>query len=230
MAARWRWSASALLVFPQAGARLSGFETGVVVMPLVKGAPDDTRAAEGAHPQHAQAAHDGGAHDERAAHHQQLVTTLLIPPAEFQEAGPPTAARSRTWPTRTSAKGSGRLRHQHDPDPLVRRRIGDGRACSTSCRAICRATAWPGVVPRDPAAGAGVHGIASPSRSSSARTSRPRRGAYATGVLVLMTSATIAVTLAARRRRSSGRDARFRRGRLIFVYTTVVTSWIARTA
>jgi hypothetical protein len=48
-------------------------------------------------------------------------------------------------------------------------------------------------------------------------------GAYATGVLALMTSATIAVTLAARRRRQTVAMLGFGVVALIFVYTTVVT-------
>ena len=46
---------------------LSGFETGVAVMPQVKGDADDTeRPARGPHPRHAQAA------DHRRAHHERL--------------------------------------------------------------------------------------------------------------------------------------------------------------
>ena len=46
-------------------------------------------------------------------------------------------------------------------------------------------------------------------------------GAYATGVLVLMTSASIAVTLSARRKQQRGRTVAFGAIALVFLYTTV---------
>ena len=62
----------ALLVFPKLALGLSGFETGVAVMPLVEGDPTTTRKARRPNSEYQEAAADGGAHHERDAHRQQL--------------------------------------------------------------------------------------------------------------------------------------------------------------
>ena len=82
-----RWSAIALLLFPKLALGLSGFETGVAVMPLVKGEPSDT-------PDHP----EGRIRNTRKLLlvaalimsvfliTSSLVTTLLIPAEEFRAA------------------------------------------------------------------------------------------------------------------------------------------------
>ncbi len=78
----------ALLLFPRLALGLSGFETGVAVMPLVAGDPDDTLA----HPRGR--IRNGKKLLTTAALimsvmlvGSSIVTTMLIPPAEFQEGG-----------------------------------------------------------------------------------------------------------------------------------------------
>ena len=106
----------ALLVFPRLALGLSGFETGVAVMPQIHGDVDDTPA----HP----AGRIRGAKRLLTTAAlimsvflitSSVVTTLLIPPAEFQPggeangralAGRPTGAR---WPTRPTSTWATRL-------------------------------------------------------------------------------------------------------------------------
>ena len=110
---------------------LSGFETGVSMMPLVAAdGQTPTGAAALPHPEHPQAAH-------RARPlimsvyliATSFVTTVLIPAEEF-EAGGEANGRALAYLAHEQF-GDGvrhRLRHQHHPHPLVRRSVGHGRA------------------------------------------------------------------------------------------------------
>ena len=65
--------AMAIILFPKLALGLSGFETGVAVMPLVRGDADDTeRAPIGRIRNTKKLLRDGGADHERDAHRQQL--------------------------------------------------------------------------------------------------------------------------------------------------------------
>lgn len=222
----------ALLLFPKLALGLSGFETGVAMMPLVKGAPADA---------------DGPRPEGKIRHTHRLlltaaiimsvflltsslVTTLLIAPADFRAAGvngePAGPANGRALAF------------------LAHRFLGDG--FGTVYDAVTIAILWfagasamagllnivPRYLPR--------YGMA----PEWTRASRPlvlvytavaflvtvvfrasvdaQGGAYATGVLVLMTSAAVAVTLAARRERARGATWAFGLVTLVFGYTTVV--------
>ena len=130
--------AGALLVFPKLALGLSGFETGVSVMPLIDGGEADRGYSPRA----------GGAPMGRVANTRKLlltaaaimsgmlilssiVTTLLIEPADYRRAARQAGAPSRSWPTATSAPVSARCttsrRSSSSVSPARRR----WPACST---------------------------------------------------------------------------------------------------
>ena len=212
----------ALLLFPKLALGLSGFETGVAVMPLVKGSPEDTYI----HPA-------GRIRNTRKLLTtaalvmsvllvmSSVITTLLIPASEFQEGG---AAYGRALAY---------LAHEH---------LGNlfGTIYDLSTVTIlwfAGASAMVGLlnlVPRY----LPRYGMA----PEWAKANRPlvliftiitfvvtllfdadvtsQGGAYATGVLVLMGSAALAVTLDAHRRRKEWRG--YLLLTIVFVYTTLV--------
>jgi hypothetical protein len=212
----------ALIVFPKLALGLSGFETGVSVMPLVKGDPNDD-------PHHPV----GRIRNTRkllvtAASimsvfliTSSLATTLLIPQKEFQPGG------------QANGRALAYLAHSYLGN-------GFGTAYDLSTIAIlwfAGASAMAGllnIVPRY----LPRYGMA----PDWTRAMRPlalvftaiafaitiifnasvdaQGGAYATGVLVLITSAAVAVTLAARRRRQHGATIVFSIISVIFIYTT----------
>ncbi len=220
-----------LILFPKLALGLSGFETGVAMMPLVKGEPGD----ESARP----------AGKIRNTHRllvvaavimsvflltSSLVTTLLIPADAFRAAGingePAGPANGRALAF---------LAHEFFGDAF-------GTVYDLSTIAIlwfAGASAMAGllnIVPRY----LPRYGMA----PEWTRVARPlvlvytaiavvvtvlfrasvdaQGGAYATGVLVLMTSAAVAVTLATRRERSRGATVAFALITVVFAYTTVV--------
>lgn len=214
----------ALLLFPKLALGLSGFETGVAVMPLVKGKPDDT--------------HDNP--QGRIVNTRKLlltaalimsvfllsssvITTLLIPAQEFKEGG------------NANGRALAFLAHQFFGDAF-------GTVYDASTILIlwfAGASAMAGllnIVPRY----LPRYGMA----PEWTRASRPlvlifvavaflitvifradvdaQGGAYATGVLVLMTSAAIAVTISQARRSGKTSAIGFGLIALVFAYTTIV--------
>jgi len=211
----------AIILFPKLALGLSGFETGVLVMPLVRGDPTDD-------PKHPQGRIRNGRKLLTVAASimsvflfaSSIVTTLLIPQAAFR-AGGPANGRALAY--------------------LAHRSLGDLFGTLYDISTICilwfaGASAMAGllnIVPRY----LPRYGMA----PDWARATRPlavlvtlicfivtiifragvdaQAGAYATGVLALLTSATIAVTLAARRKRQRGATIFFGVVSVIFVYT-----------
>jgi hypothetical protein len=211
----------ALLLFPKLALGLSGFETGVAVMPLVKGDKTDT-------PEHPRGRIRNTKKLLRVAAlimsvlliGSSLATTLLIPPEAFQAGG------------EASGRALAFLAHRYLGEMFGT--IYDLSTISILWFAGASAMAGllnlvPRYLPR--------YGMA----PEWAKATRPlvalfaaitilitilfradvdaQGGAYATGVLVLMTSAAVAVTLHAR---SSGLRAVFGFVTLVFVYTTLL--------
>ncbi len=213
-----------LLIFPKLALGLSGFETGVTVMPLVKGSSSDTQE----HPR-------GRIRNTRKLLTSaavimsffllttSFITTLLIPAAEFASGG------------KANGRALAYLAHLY---------LGNGFGTIYDLSTIfilwfAGASAMAGllnIVPRY----LPRYGMA----PNWARTTRPlvlvytaiafvvtiifranveaQGGAYATGVLVLITSAAFAVTLSAHRRREKRAKFVFGIITLLFLYTTVV--------
>ena len=214
----------ALLVFPKLALGLSGFETGVAVMPQVEGDPDDTEERPAGRIRGAKKLLTTAAVIMSVfLITTSFITTLLIPRGRLRAGR--TGQRARPGlpgprvPGRRLRHGLRRLHHRH---PLVRRRLGHGR--SAESRAALSAALRDGAAlgAGGPPAGAGVHpGIAFLVTWLFDADVDAQGGAYATGVLVLITSAAIAVTIAARRAGEHGWTIGFGVIAVVFLYTTV---------
>lgn len=216
---------ASLLVFPALALGLSGFETGVVVMPLVKGDPTDTHDAPLGRIRNAKKLLTSAALIMSVLLvGSSLVTTMLIPEEEFQLGG------------EANGRALAYLAHEL---------LGDGFGTAYDIATIgilwfAGASAMAGllnIVPRY----LPKYGMA----PDWANSTRPlvlvlsaiaalvtiafkadvdqQAGAYATGVLALMTSAAIAVFLTELRRGHRAAAAFFAVVSAIFVYTFVVT-------
>ncbi len=216
---------ASLLVFPALALGLSGFETGVVVMPLVKGDPSDTPTEPRGRIRNTRKLLTTAALIMSVMlMGSAIVTTLLIPAAEFEQGG------------EANGRALAYLAHEF---------LGDGFGTVYDIATIgilwfAGASAMAGllnIVPRY----LPRYGMA----PDWARATRPlvlvftvlaavvtiafkadvdaQAGAYATGVLALMTSAAVAVTLTEWRRGHRKAGAFFGIVAAVFVYTISVT-------
>ena len=212
---------AALIVFPKLALGLSGFETGVAVMPLVEGDPsDDSELPQGRIRHTKTLLRMAALIMSVMLIGSSIITTLLIPAHEFEEGG-------QAW-----GRALAYLAHEHFGEAF-------GTVYDVSTMAIlwfAGASAMAGLlnlVPRY----LPRYGMA----PEWAGASRPlvvlfaaitfiitvifdanveaQGGAYATGVLVLMTSAAVAVTLSVRADRR--RWLVYSAITLVFVYTTI---------
>ncbi|MET7763283.1 amino acid transporter [Streptomyces sp. NPDC005393] len=214
----------ALVIFPKLALGLSGFETGVAVMPHIEGKPGDTEERpigriQGAKKLLTTAAVIMSVFLITSS----FITTLLIPQHEFKAGG------------QANGRALAYLAHEY-----LGSAFGTVYDASTiTILWFAGASAMAGLLnlmPRYlPRYGMAPHW---------ARAVRPmvlvfiliaflvtwlfradvdaQGGAYATGVLVLITSAAIAVTIAARRARQRGWTTAFGAISVVFLYTTAV--------
>ncbi|MEU3840307.1 amino acid transporter [Streptomyces sp. NPDC028635] len=214
----------ALLVFPKLALGLSGFETGVAVMPHVKGDADDTEADPA-----------GRIRDTKKLLTTaalimscfliatSFITTLLIPAREFEPGG---AANGRALAFLAHHYLGGAFGTVYDISTIAILWFAGASAMAGLLNLMPRYLPRYGMAPHW------------------ARAVRPmvlvftlvaflvtwifdanvdkQGGAYATGVLVLISSAAIAVTIAARKAGQRGWTIGFAVISAVFLYTTVV--------
>jgi hypothetical protein len=213
----------ALIVFPKLALGLSGFETGVAVMPQISGKPGDTEANPAGRIRGAQRLLTTAAIIMSTfLITSSIVTTFLIPQEEFKAGG------------EANGRALAYLAHEY-----LGPAFGTAYDISTICILwFAGASAMAGLlnlVPRY----LPRYGMA----PQWARAVRPmvivftliafvitivfqanvdaQGGAYATGVLVLITSASVAVTLSALHKKQRKRTVGFGAIAVVFVYTTI---------
>ncbi|MFJ1757747.1 amino acid transporter [Kitasatospora sp. NPDC088134] len=214
----------ALLVFPKLALGLSGFETGVAVMPHIEGDPDDTEERptgriRGARKLLTTAAVIMSCFLITTS----FITTLLIPARDFEPGGP---ANGRALAYLAHHYLGGAFGSVYDLSTIAILWFAGASAMAGLLNLMPRYLPRYGMAPHW------------------ARAVRPmvlvltaiaflitwlfdanvdkQGGAYATGVLVLITSAAIAVTIAARAARQRGWTIGFAAIAAVFLYTTAV--------
>jgi hypothetical protein len=211
---------AALLIFPKLALGLSGFETGVAVMPLVRGAREDDPAYPAGRIRNTKKLLATAALTMSVfLIGSSLATTLLIPAAEFEAGGEASGRAVAYLAHKYLGAGFGTL---YDLSTITILWFAGASAMAALLNLVPRYLPPYGMAP------------------DWARANRPlvliftaitvavtilfqadveaQGGAYATGVLVLMTSAAVAVTIANRR---SVWGYLYGAMTLIFVYTTV---------
>jgi hypothetical protein len=211
------------LLFPKLALGLSGFETGVAVMPLVQGQPGDVEE----HPK-------GRIHNTynllTAAAvimsffliTSSLVTTLLIPDVEFQPGGKANGRALAYLAHLYLGNGFGTI---YDLSTISILWFAGASAMAGLLNIVPRYLPRYGMAPNWSRATRPLvlvyTAIAFAVTILFKANVEAQGGAYATGVLVLMSSAAFAVTLSARHRRSKRGVITFGIITLVFLYTTI---------
>jgi len=215
--------AISLVIFPKLALGMSGFETGVAVMPHVRGDAGDTHATprgriRGTRRLLTTAAVIMSVFLITSS----LVTTLLIPPAAFEEGGD---ANGRALAYLAHDYLGNVFGTTYDVSTIAILWFAGASAMAGLLNLIPRYLPRYGMAPSWAAA---VRPLVLVLTGSAFLITwvfdadvDAQGGAYATGVLVLFTSAGVAVTLAARRARQRRRTVAFATITAVFAYTTV---------
>ena len=133
----------ALVLFPKLALGLSGFETGVAVMPLVAGDPDDDpRIREAGSATRKKLLTTAALIMSVMLVGSSIVTTMLIPPQAFQEGGEANGRALAYLAARTSRQG---VRHVYDLSTVAILWFAGASAMVGLLNLvprICRATGW----------------------------------------------------------------------------------------
>jgi hypothetical protein len=213
----------ALLVFPKLALGLSGFETGVAVMPHIQGAPSDTPEDPAGRIRGAKKLLTSAAITMSIfLITSSLVTTLLIPPAEFQPGG---SANGRALAYLAHEYLGNTFGSAYDASTIAILWFAGASAMAGLLNLIPRYLPRYGMAPQW---GRAVRPLVLVLTLTAFIITiifdadvDAQGGAYATGVLVLITSAAVAVTLAARQAHQRGLTIAFGVVALIFIYTTI---------
>jgi hypothetical protein len=220
----WMMVGVSVLLFPKLALGLSGFETGVAVMPLVKGSPDDTEKQPTGRIRH--------------THHllttaavvmsfflltSSVITTVLIPAAAFQTGG---AANGRALAYLAHQYIGNAFGTVYDLSTIAILWFAGASAMAGLLNLVPRylprygmAPEWAGAVRPLVLVFTAVAFAITLIFDASVEA---QGGAYATGVLVLMSSAAVAVMLSALKRGATRSVMAFGAIALVFFYTTIV--------